>query len=222
MRKAGINGGVEVTVLSDIPHTGSGLGSSSTLTVGLLNAFYTYIGEEVSVETLAQEACEIEIQVLGKPIGKQDQYIAAYGGLRIISFKTDGSVQAEHVNGEYDIYNAMQKHSLLFYTGVGRKAECILAEQSRLITDTRPILRKMRDQVAAARDIIAAGNIGNLGELLKEGWKMKIQLADGISNSRISQMIERAIDAGASGAKITGFGEEEAFFWFFASRRRKT
>ncbi|EGD48013.1 GHMP kinase [Ruminiclostridium papyrosolvens DSM 2782] len=206
MRKAGIKGGVEVVILSDIPHTGSGLGSSSTLTVGLLNAFYTYCGKKVSKEILAQQACEIEIDILGKPIGKQDQYIAAYGGLNKIVFKPNGSVQVQQVEPIYNMLPALRKYLLLFYTGIGHKSEDILEEQTRLITHTRPVLRKIKEQVNDALKILSGEDLEKLGTLMQEGWRLKCQLASKISNNFLNELIERAFKAGAMGAKITGAG----------------
>ncbi len=206
LRLTGIKNGIEITILSDIPHTGSGLGSSSSLTVGLLNALYTYKGIEVKADMLAYLACNIEINILGKPIGKQDQYIAAFGGMRVLTFKSDGDVEVQAVEPGYDIYQALKKHLLLFYTGVGRKAERILKEQNRLINNTRPILQDMKNQVVKAIDILTRADIEKFGELMHEGWVMKKQLADEISNSWINQTIDKAFEAGASAAKITGAG----------------
>ena len=206
MRKTGINGGIEVEILTEVPCTGTGLGSSSSLTVGLLNAFYAYKNEEVSNEELARQACDIEINILGKMIGKQDQYIAAYGGLNIIRFKPDSTVSVQPIDPRYDIYSELQNYLLLFYTGIGRKAECILEEQNKHISCTRPILRKMKEQVEVAYNIILNSNLEQFGPLMQEGWMMKKQLASEISNDGIDELIELAIKAGATGTKITGAG----------------
>ena len=128
MRKAGVEQGVEIAIMADIPSEGSGLGSSSSLTVGLLNTFYQYKGIQVTAEQLAQDACEIEIQICGKPIGKQDQYIAAYGGLRFFSWNRDGTVNVEDLpigKGRRDLGSRL----MLFYTDVTRKADVILEKQ---------------------------------------------------------------------------------------------
>ncbi|RCX12543.1 D-glycero-alpha-D-manno-heptose-7-phosphate kinase [Anaerobacterium chartisolvens] len=207
MYKTGVTEGIDIAVLSDIPHTGSGLGSSGSLTVGLLNALYTYAGApSPSLSTLAQQACEIEISILNKPVGKQDQYIAAYGGLNVIEFKCDGCVEVKPVTLQYNICRELKKNLLLFYTGMGHKAEDILKEQGRLVVNTRPVLQKMKRQVYDALDIMSKADVDRLGLLMKEGWSMKRQLTDKISNGSIDGMIERAFKAGASGAKITGAG----------------
>ena len=131
MRKTNVTGGVSITVTSDIPSRGCGLGSSSALTVGLLNALYAYQGIEISAETLAQQACEIEIERLNQPIGKQDQYIAAYGGLQRIQFNRDESVNTQEIPVSPETLARLEQHFLLFYTGIQRRAETILHEQKR-------------------------------------------------------------------------------------------
>ncbi|MDP4179626.1 MAG: GHMP kinase [Bacillota bacterium] len=204
--KVGLKGGIEIVILSDIPHTGSGLGSSSSLTVGLLKAFYEYMKIDVTADTLARQACEIEIDILGKPIGKQDQYIAVYGGLRVLTFKPDGMVDVMDVEPGYDVYGVLKSHFLLFYTGIGRKAECILKEQTQAINHTRPLLKKMKDQVPAALEIIMDADMEKFGQLMYDGWIMKKQLASNISNDWINELVQKAFDAGASAAKITGAG----------------
>ena len=137
MRMTGVDHGVEVTLLSDIPSEGSGLGSSSSFSVGLLNAFYTFRGELVTAERLAREACEIEIERLGKPIGKQDQYIAAYGGLRAFRFRTGGEVEIEPVPMEGARLLELSNRLYLFFTGRTRKADKILSEQRQETADRR-------------------------------------------------------------------------------------
>ena len=131
IKKAGIRKGVEVTTLADIPSEGSGLGSSSSLTIGLLNAFYTYMGEQVSTERLAEEACEIEIDIIGKPIGKQDHYAAAFGGLNEVRFQKNDEVKVNKIKLSNENLRNFGTHLLLFYTNITRKASRILEEQNR-------------------------------------------------------------------------------------------
>ena len=206
LRKTGIGRGVEVTTMGDIPSAGSGLGSSSTVTVGALHAMYTFLGEIVPAERLAREACEIEIDVLGKPIGVQDQYIAAYGGLRFMEFTLAGQVLCERIDLGSDLLRRLNESLLLFFTGVTRQADSILGEQKRNIHDRMAILREMKQMAYTARDELQAGNLEALGRLLHEGWQLKKQLASQISNGAIDEMYQTARRAGALGGKITGAG----------------
>lgn len=206
LRQTGISRGVEITTMGDIPSAGSGLGSSSTVTVGALHAMYTYLGDIVPAEQLAQEACQIEIETLGKPIGMQDQYIAAYGGLRFIEFNPDGQIRCERLTLDVNIRRRLNESLLLLFTGTTRQAATILNEQQRNIPDRLAILRTMKGLAHTARDELLAGNLEALGELLHEGWQLKKQLADGISNDGIETLYARARNAGALGGKITGAG----------------
>jgi len=206
LRKTGIGRGVEVTTMGDIPSAGSGLGSSSTVTVGALHAMYTFLGEIVPAERLAREACEIEIDILGKPIGVQDQYIAAYGGLRFMEFTLAGQVLCERIDLGSDLLRRLNESLLLFFTGVTRQADSILGEQKRNINDRMAILREMKQMAYTARDELRAGNLEAMGRLLHEGWQLKKQLASQISNSAIDEMYQTARRAGALGGKITGAG----------------
>lgn len=205
-RKTGISQGIEITTTGDIPTEGSGLGSSSTVTVGALHAMYTYLGELPSAEELADQSCQIEMDVLKSPIGKQDQYIAAYGGLRFFEFGTDGSVKSEKIKLNDEKRRVLNDNFLLFYTGVTRKADSILEEQRNNIVDRLPILRRIKEMAYIARGELEAGNIDVLGELLHEGWTLKKQLAGKISNSIIDDQYDAARKAGAMGGKITGAG----------------
>jgi len=206
LRKTGISRGVEVTTMGDIPSAGSGLGSSSTVTVGALHAMYAFLGEIVPAERLAREACEIEIDILGKPIGVQDQYIAAYGGLRFMEFTLAGQVLCERIDLGSDLLRRLNESLLLFFTGVTRQADSILGEQKRNINDRMAILREMKQMAYTARDELRAGNLEAMGRLLHEGWQLKKQLASQISNGAIDEMYQTARRAGALGGKITGAG----------------
>lgn len=206
MRKTGVLKGVEITTLSDIPAEGSGLGSSSSITVGLLQALYLYKGITVDAEKLAQEACEIEINILGKPIGKQDQYIAAYGGVRHFSFHQNENVSVGKPNMDSELIKQLSFRLMLFYTGQTRKSADVLKEQRQNIDDTVPILQKMRDQTYDVLISFEKGNIDFLGEALDLGWKLKKKLAGGITNPDIELMYSKAQKAGAIGGKIAGAG----------------
>lgn len=206
LRKTGITQGVEISTMADIPSEGSGLGSSSTVTVGLLNAMYTYQGTPVGHEQLAREACEIEIAILGKPIGVQDQYIAAYGGQRFLRFSRNDRISVEALHVDERLRRKLDQNLLLFYTNVARKAESILAEQSQNIHDRLTVLRSMKTLALQAKACLEAGQVEELGYLLDESWQLKKQLASGVSNALIDELYAAARNAGALGGKITGAG----------------
>jgi len=204
MKKAGVEKGVEITILADIPSEGSGLGSSSSLTVGLLNAFYTFKGIQVSRERLAKEACEIEIDIIGKPIGKQDHYAAVFGGLNEILFYKGGSIKVNKV--KLPDLMALSSRLLLFYTNITRKADNILKKHKENIDVILKTLLKMRNQVPLLKNHLENGANGQLGLILRQGWAMKKSLLSEISNEYIDKMYERALNAGATGGKICGAG----------------
>jgi D-glycero-alpha-D-manno-heptose-7-phosphate kinase len=206
LRKTGISQGVEITTMGDIPSEGSGLGSSSTVTVGSLHAMYVFLNESVTAEQLAQEACQIEIDRLKKPIGIQDQYITAYGGLRFLEFSPDGEVKHSKVNLNGAQQRLLNENLLLFFTGVTRKADRILDEQKHNINERLPVLREMKQMAYEAHQYLKAGDVDVIGELLHESWKLKKQLAKHISNGSIESIYSVARKAGAVGGKITGAG----------------
>lgn len=206
MRKTKVEKGVEIITLADIPSSGSGLGSSSSVTVGLLNALYAYQGELVTADRLAHEACDIEIDILGKPIGKQDQYIAAYGGLRFFRFKSDEEVIVERINLENNDKRGFGANLLLFFTGKTRSSDPILIEQKANTIKKLDILKTMRSQAFEIRSAIEARQFDDVGRILADGWSYKKQLASQISNGDIDEMYARAISAGALGGKISGAG----------------
>ncbi len=206
MQMTGVQNGVEITTLADIPSAGSGLGSSSAVTVGLLHALFAYQGRQVSAEELAKRACVIEIERCGKPIGKQDQYIAALGGIRDIRFGPGDEVVAEEVALSPAERRVLQRQVMLFYTGVTRSANSILAEQNANIASTLPQLHILRDLAGFAVDRLRNGDVDAIGTAVRESWEVKRKLASGVSNDRIDVAVSRALDAGASGAKLTGAG----------------
>jgi D-glycero-alpha-D-manno-heptose-7-phosphate kinase len=182
------------------------LGSSSTVTVGALNAMYTYQGEIVPVERLAREACAIEIETLKKPIGIQDQYIAAYGGLRFFEFSPNGEVKSEKVKISQDGQRILNDNLLLFFTGVSRPASTILSEQTNNIKDRISELREIKQMAREARSDLDKGNFDHLGVLIHQSWELKKRLAGTISNGYINEVYECARRAGAIGGKIAGAG----------------
>jgi D-glycero-alpha-D-manno-heptose-7-phosphate kinase len=206
MIMTGVTGGVEITTLADIPSGGSGLGSSSTVTVGLLNALFAYQGHQVSVMELAERACEIEIERCGKPIGKQDQYIAALGGIQDLRFGPGEEVTADPVELGPDNFRALQEQIMLFYTGITRSANGILAEQSAKVGSTRPQLDQLRDLAGFASERLRKGDVDAIGPAMRESWEAKRKLATGVANSEIDAAVSLALEAGASGVKVSGAG----------------
>ena len=206
LRKTGVNNGLEIVTVADIPSEGTGLGSSSSVTVGLLNALYQHRGDPKGPSALAEQACEIEIEVLGKPIGKQDQYIAALGGLRRIVFHPDGEVSSEPIDVGEGTLRALSRSLLLFYTGTTRSADPILEEQQANTRSKLETLRRMKEMTIELEQELKKGNIEALGEMLHQGWCYKKKLANGITNSTIDEIYEKARRSGAIGGKITGAG----------------
>lgn len=206
LRKTKILRGVEVTTMGDIPSAGSGLGSSSTVTVGALHAMYTFLGEIVTADRLAREACQIEIDILGKPIGVQDQYIAAFGGLRFMEFSTEGQIRSEKVELEPSLKRRLNESILLFFTGTTRHSASILNEQKNNINCHLAILRELKQMAYKAREELLSGNLDAIGHLLHESWQLKKQLASQISNDILEEIYQAARRAGAIGGKITGAG----------------
>ncbi len=206
LRKTGITKRIEISTMADIPSEGSGLGSSSTVTVGLLNAMYTYLGTPKEPETLAREACEIEIDVLGRPIGVQDQYIAAYGGQRFIRFCRSGEIQVDRLCLGADRIRRLNRNLMLFFTGVTRQSSSVLTEQVQNIGDRLPVLRAMKELALQGKACLEAGEFDELGRLLDQGWRLKRQMASKISNGALDDLYDRAQRAGAYGGKVTGAG----------------
>ena len=206
LRKTGITRGVEVTTLGDIPSAGSGLGSSSTVTVGALHAMHTFNGDLVTAEQLAFEACDIERSILGAPIGIQDQYIAAFGGLRFIEFGRNGQVNIKKVNIDVDAKRRLNENTMLFYTGITRSSNKILKEQKKNVKKQTLILDNIKRIAHTAHDELCSGNLDAIGELLHESWLLKKQLATRVSNNEIDEMYATARSAGALGGKVAGAG----------------
>jgi D-glycero-alpha-D-manno-heptose-7-phosphate kinase len=206
LRLAGLHSPLEITTIGDVP-AGTGLGSSSTLTVGLLKAFHAYQGRIASADDLGRDACRIEIDILGKPIGRQDQYAAAFGGLNYIRFNPDGTVHVEPVPCAAELLAELQRRILLFYTNNTRDANAILQRQSSGTADRMPVLRRMRDLAHEMRVALAgAGDLDAFAALLHEGWELKSSLGFGISNDGIAAQYEAARRAGAQGGKLLGAG----------------
>ncbi len=209
MRRTGLSRGVEVITLSDLPSRGTGLGSSSTVTVGALMALYAHQGLQKSPQDLAMEACRIELDVLGKPIGKQDQWAAALGGMNLIDFRKDGNVIADPVIAPAEAMAAFHRSLLLFYTGQPRQSgDEVLAKQSKSAADgdnTEQML-EMRDLAYRLRDLLHEGNIEGIGRVLHRNWELKQSSAPGTSTAEIDGLYAKAREAGAWGGKLLGAG----------------
>jgi D-glycero-alpha-D-manno-heptose-7-phosphate kinase len=206
LRKTGVEKGVEIATFADIPSEGCGLGSSSAITIGLLNALYAYAGIRKTSEQLALEACNIEIDILKRPIGKQDQYIAAYGGIRHIVFRVDDTVEVNDLVLSKSSLKLLEERLLLLYTGMTRKSSEILTEQKEKMGEHFTMLDQMNGLVPQLRESMLNGVGTEFGRLLDENWRLKKQLASKISNSDIDECYERTLQAGATGGKICGAG----------------
>jgi D-glycero-alpha-D-manno-heptose-7-phosphate kinase len=209
LRLVDIAGAIEITSISDIPSQGTGLGSSSSYTVGLLNALYAYRGHLAGAERLAQESCHIEIDRCGHPIGKQDQYIAAYGGFKYIRFNQDGSVFVDPILCNPQARKCIQERLLLLYTGLTRRSGDILSEQSRNTEQDESKRQSLQRMVSLAEQLYEAltrSDVDGFGEILHTGWLEKRRLATGITTSAIDEWYETARVHGAIGGKILGAG----------------
>jgi len=206
LRVTGLGRHLEITTIGDVPG-GTGMGSSSSLTVGLLNALWAYKGEVSSARRLAEESCRIEIDVLGKPIGRQDQYAAAFGGLNYIEFHPNDVVNVEPVAHRAGFMRDLEQRVLILYTQQQRSADAILEKQSKGTADQFEVLRRMRDLAREMRDSIGGkGDLDHFAELLHEGWMLKRSLGFGIATQQVDEWYETARKAGAQGGKLLGAG----------------
>lgn len=213
--------GVEISSTADVPG-GTGLGSSSTFTVGLLHTLFCYQGKYASKSKLAELACQIEIEKLKNPIGKQDQYAAAFGGLNFIRFNSDNSVTIEPVIMRADTYKQLERDMAMFYTGEVRSASTILAEQKNNIQNdkkTKNLLR-MCSLAEQLRESMLKNDLSSFGAILHEGWLLKKELAGGISNPAIDEIYALALRHGATGGKLLGAGGG-GFLLFYCPEERQ-
>ena len=205
-RIAGISKSVEISTLADIPSRGSGLGSSSSVTVGLLNALFNFKGIQVSQEVLARTACKIEIEVLGNPIGKQDQFIAAYGGFKRIIFYKNDEVELKEFDLNADQLRESGANLILHFTNKTRNASTILSQQNTNIPYRINELKEISCLVDELAEAIDDGRYYVIGELLRKNWELKKSLSIGITSEEIDRMVNLAMENGASGCKIAGAG----------------
>lgn len=222
LQKLGIEGGIEITSIADIPSKGTGLGSSSSFTVGLLLALHAYQSRYVSPGDLAHESCVVEMDLCNEPIGKQDGYAAAFGGFNFIRFEPDESVIVEPILCSAEKLHQLQSSLLTFYTGKTRKASEILEVQSKASASnyaTQQALGRIVELAFMLRKELNNGNIQALGEILHEGWRVKRELHPNVSNPEIDDWYEAARKAGAIGGKLLGAGGG-GFLTFFAPPER--
>lgn len=209
LRHFGITSGIEIVSIADIP-AGTGVGSSSSYLVGLLNALHVLFQDQATPQRLAEEACHIELEVLKKPIGKQDQYMAAFGGLTALDIKQDGRVGVTRLGLDVDLLESLEHNILMFFTNEMRDATAILKNQDDATrTKDRTVvtsLREIKDIGLEIRDAILRGNLRRFGELLDAHWESKKRLSQGVSNPRIDAWYELAKSNGAIGGKISGAG----------------
>jgi len=207
LRVVGLGSGMEIASFADVP-AGTGMGSSSAFTVGLLHALEALAGKNPTPGELAASACEIEIDRVKEPIGKQDQYASAFGGLNLIRFHPDESVEVRPIACSEAARVALGKRLILFYVGQERAASTILAEQSRNMSDADKFARvtKMAELAEELRRGLESGNVDSFGEILHQGWLLKSNLAQGITNPAIESNYQLARDAGAEGGKLLGAG----------------
>lgn len=208
LKLLGIDKKIEVVYMGDIPlgSAGVGLGSSSGLAVGVLNALHAFKSSHSSAEKLAADACKIEIDILKHPMGKQDQYISAYGGLNYIQFNKDDTVYVSPIICNNETKASLNNRLMLFYTGLVRFSSNILKEQQKKTSVNLIYLDKMVGLARDLRDHLIHNKINDIGGILHEGWLLKKKLAKGISNPQIDEYYEKARKAGASGGKILGAG----------------
>ena len=220
LNEQGISG-VEISSTADVP-SGTGLGSSSSFTVGLLHTLACYQGKYVSKARLAEEACRVEIERLGAPIGKQDQYAAAFGGLNFISFHKDDTVTVEPIVSKRDTLAQLQDNLVMYYTGLTHDANQILAEQKINISkeDKAKNLLRMCDLAREMKRSLENNELGNFGEILHESWIRKRELAGSISNSHIDDWYETALQNGAIGGKLLGAGGG-GFLLFYCPKEKQ-
>jgi D-glycero-alpha-D-manno-heptose-7-phosphate kinase len=218
LRLLGIPGGLEITSLSDVPSQGTGLGSSSAFAVGLLQALHAYQGQRVTAGTLAREACALELDILQAPIGKQDQYASAHGGLNFIQFHADGAVSVQPIVCAPETVRTFQRRTLCFYTGLTRSASAILHAQQEAVRGNRSkqdVLRQMVGLAHAFKRALEHNDLEAVGEMLHANWVLKKSLVDAVSTPAIDAWYEKARLAGALGGKLLGAGSS-GFLLFYA------
>ncbi len=222
LRYLGFKNGIEVVSMADVP-AGTGLGSSGAYTVGLLNALHTLRRDSLSLQELAEEACKIEIEILGKPIGKHDQYLAAFGGLTCLEIEKDGAVKVCNSKISHSVIDELEKNILLFFTGISRDANDILSSQNKAVEKDEgkvvDALHKIKEIGYQIKEALESGNLAKFGYLLDKHWQVKKNLSGNVTDSSIDRLYEKAKENGALGGKIMGAGGG-GFFMFYCEEHR--
>jgi D-glycero-alpha-D-manno-heptose-7-phosphate kinase len=217
MRMTGFENALEIASMADVP-AGTGLGSSSCYAVGLLNALHTLKREYIPLQQLAEEACQLEIDCLKKPIGKQDQYMAAFGGLTVLSIDKEGNVQVKNPNISAATIDDLNRNLLMFYTNTSRRANDILTEQSQAakedkkeVVDNMHYIKEIGYKILEA---VESGNISRIGLLFDKHWQFKRRISNKMSNNELEHIYQVGKENGALGGKISGAGGG-GFFLFY-------
>lgn len=222
MRFLQIEGGIEITTIADIPSRGTGLGSSSSFTVGLLHVLNAYKGRYISSEQLGHDSCTIEIDRCGEPIGKQDQYAAAFGGFNLVEFKPDDSVIVSPVICNRETIKELETNVIVFYTGITRSASTLLKQQSKELANDekkRLTMARMVELAYVLRNELHQNNLSAFGEILHENWMLKKSITADVSSTEIDEWYAVARSAGAVGGKILGAGAG-GFLMLYAPREK--
>jgi len=224
LKLLGYDGSLEITTIADVP-ANTGLGTSSSFTVGLLNALHTYKRESITAKALAEEACRIEIDILGEPVGKQDQYMAAFGGITCLTFAKNGEVTVTPLNISPDIIEELERHIMLFYTGIRRNSADVLSGQNNASQrdDKKVIenLHKIKEIGEEAKIALESGTVHRFGELLHTHWQSKKNLSHKVSRPEIDRWYALARQNGALGGKIMGAGGGGFFMFYVQGNKSK-
>jgi D-glycero-alpha-D-manno-heptose-7-phosphate kinase len=212
---------LEITTIADIPAK-TGLGSSSSFAVGLLHALFALKGQTVTKSTLASMAAHVEIDILGRSIGKQDHYAAAYGNINVLRFKSNGDVDVEPVFYRPEVRKAVEDNLMLFYTGITRDADEILRVQNENTKDKFQVLCDMRNLVPPLRDLLSSGiNLHTFGEILHKNWLLKKSITQNTSSSQIDEYYDRGLKSGAIGGKLLGAGGGGFLLFYVESQNQE-